>query len=61
MCEKMKVTLKKTEGWTCLVCDELYSENIDGESWIQCLKCKEWAHEKCVNVRKIYICVECKN
>lgn len=33
----------------CLVCTDLYINSLKGESWIQCIKCKLWAHGECTN------------
>ncbi|KAG5897900.1 hypothetical protein JTB14_017755 [Gonioctena quinquepunctata] len=32
----------------CIVCLSPYSESRSGEKWIQCITCKQWAHEECL-------------
>ena len=32
----------------CLVCVEPFSNSRRGEKWVQCTKCRPWAHEACV-------------
>lgn len=34
----------------CLYCEGLYSMDTRGESWIQCISCKLWAHEECSGI-----------
>lgn len=44
----------------CLYCDSLYSMDNRGESWIQCLCCKLWAHEECSGIETdIFFCEFC--
>ncbi|KAG5896631.1 hypothetical protein JTB14_009538 [Gonioctena quinquepunctata] len=31
----------------CLYCNESFSNSKQGEGWIQCGKCLDWAHEGC--------------
>jgi hypothetical protein len=38
---------KKSPDVECFVCDGMFSESTPGEIWIQCNKCKKWAHEDC--------------
>jgi len=33
----------------CLMCGERYSNSCTGESWIQCMACKNWCHEDCTD------------
>ena len=46
----------------CLVCGEFYHDSLPGEQWIQCLECKDWAHEDCANVMnaEYYVCDNCE-
>ncbi|KAB0790292.1 hypothetical protein PPYR_15372 [Photinus pyralis] len=41
----------------CLVCGGTYSGSKD--PWLQCVQCKEWAHEKCANKDPFYVCQNC--
>jgi len=45
-----------TTTYYCLVCGETYEE-----AWIQCEKCKLWAHEACADLShsKYYFCDNC--
>ncbi|KAJ8704634.1 hypothetical protein PYW07_011822 [Mythimna separata] len=46
----------------CLYCESLYSMDNRGESWIQCLCCKLWAHEECSGVETdIFFCEFCSS
>lgn len=45
----------------CLFCDEMFSDNNQGEIWVMCLMCKCWAHEDCAGAEKEqYICDFCR-
>lgn len=46
----------------CLVCADLYFNSKQGETWIQCKKCKLWAHEDCTNqmFTAHYTCENCE-
>ena len=35
------------EDAQCLQCGGYYSDDKKGEQWVKCIKCCEWAHEKC--------------
>ena len=35
------------EEWPCLVCCEAFGRSRPGEKWVQCVDCKQWAHEAC--------------
>ena len=45
----------------CFVCVAAYSDSRPNEKWIQCTACKEWAHEKCINILHSgsFICRNC--
>jgi len=46
---------------TCIFCNTLYSKDIDGEEWIQCMSCEQWAHTECSGVENDYfICDFCQ-
>lgn len=43
----------------CLVCDKIYQEEKEKEDWLQCTKCKMWAHDHCAKSDPFYICINC--
>lgn len=50
------------EGCFCLVCIEDFSKSKPNEKWVQCTKCKSWAHEKCTHGSILfYICLNCNS
>lgn len=59
---KRKKKLETSDEWACLICSEKFSESVEGEGWVQCLVCEEWAHDKCVTLKQsnTYVCDECK-
>ena len=56
---KKSVDLSDEEEWFCLICVEPYSNSKPREKWVQCLTCKEWAHEACTSGGAVYICQHC--
>jgi len=46
----------------CIFCQEPYSKDKNGESWIKCVKCARWAHELCAGVEcwKTFNCEFCR-
>ncbi|KAG5864782.1 hypothetical protein JTB14_011552 [Gonioctena quinquepunctata] len=40
------------EDTECMFRHGLYSEDIQGEQWIRCMKCFKWSHEECANSDK---------
>jgi len=60
---KKKILRKSSsedEEYYCIVCLEAYSDSLPGEKWIQCYKCRNWAHNKCKSGSgAIFICVNC--
>lgn len=50
----------QSENAKCFYCDGLFSEDIRGEQWIQCLSCKRWVHEECAGIDGVtYLCEFC--
>jgi len=44
-----------------LYCEGLFSEDVHGEQWIQCVSCSRWAHEEFAGIETdIFICEFCK-
>ncbi|KAJ4445693.1 hypothetical protein ANN_12378 [Periplaneta americana] len=33
----------------CIYCDGKFSEDTQGEVWIQCISCHDWCHEECAS------------
>ncbi|XP_069678768.1 uncharacterized protein [Periplaneta americana] len=47
----------------CIYCNSLYSGSKYRENWIQCQKCRLWAHTECAGINrraKTYVCELCK-
>lgn len=45
----------------CMFCQELFSEDIQGETWIKCLICGLWAHNDCAGSEiETWVCDFCK-
>lgn len=43
----------------CLVCEERFVSSSG--DWVQCTRCRSWAHEKCIKKSNImfYVCINC--
>lgn len=60
--KKMKVVKKlkgnedSEEESFCICCFEPYSNSRAKEKWVQCLECKNWAHEACTGRELSYVC-----
>ncbi|XP_029347179.1 uncharacterized protein LOC115034416 [Acyrthosiphon pisum] len=55
------VDSEEEEETFCLVCGDTYSNSKNKETWIQCLKCKLWAHENCTDSTKMTAFYKCDN
>jgi hypothetical protein len=42
------------EEWFSLVCSDNYRRSRHNDQWVQCIKCKEWAHLLCTKGRLHY-------
>lgn len=57
---KTKITKNINEkDYFCVCCTEPYSNSKAKEKWVQCLKCKAWAHEACTGGKLSYVCHNC--
>ena len=55
-----KTKKQKEEDAPCLYCSSPFSESRPGEHWVQCQKCKRWAHERCADTRSdSFVCELC--
>lgn len=47
----------------CIMCSKPYSKSKSGEDWIQCLDCKRWAHDRCIqsNNKNSFVCLNCNS
>lgn len=45
----------------CFYCKTFFCDDSNGEVWIQCGCCKQWAHEECAGAegRVFFICEFC--
>lgn len=44
----------------CLFCFTKYKDDGSGEQWVQCLKCRRWAHELCGADDVQFVCTMCQ-
>lgn len=56
---KTSMESSEDESSICLVCGDAYVDSAPNEQWIQCTKCREWAHEKCGRGTLFYVCENC--
>ncbi|XP_045445765.1 uncharacterized protein LOC123653829 [Melitaea cinxia] len=54
-----ELSSSEEEDCYCLVCMSAYSKSRPREKWIQCTKCKIWAHEECTKGYLSYVCHNC--
>lgn len=50
---------EEEEDALCLVCGDKFNDSGPNEVWIQCTKCKDWAHKKCGHGSVFYVCENC--
>ena len=56
---KVSIPNENVPEWFCLICDEKY-EDPPTEDWLQCDRCKHWAHVKCALIEtEVYVCDLC--
>jgi hypothetical protein len=41
---------EQENGALCIYCSEPYGNSIEGEGWIQCSRCRQWAHDACAGI-----------
>lgn len=45
----------------CIFCDGKFSDDVQGETWIQCTRCDLWCHADCADYEYgTYVCDFCK-
>jgi hypothetical protein len=50
----------QTEDVICTYCKVKFSEDVQGEIWVQCVMCEDWCHEECAGVdQDEFICDYC--
>lgn len=51
---------EEDEDCLCIYCLEPYANSKAKEKWVQCTKCKKWAHEDCTKGDvSFFVCVHC--
>lgn len=50
-----------SEDTRCLICDQLWMDDLSDKTWIPCLLCQSWAHEVCSPQNENFICSCCKS
>lgn len=53
------VSSEEEDDALCLVCGDKFDDSAPNEVWIQCTRCKNWAHEKCGRGSLFYVCENC--
>ncbi|KAJ4432731.1 hypothetical protein ANN_21369 [Periplaneta americana] len=46
---KIKLRKNTENDSKCIYCDGKFSEDTQGEVWIQCISCHDWCHEECAS------------
>jgi len=50
----------RTEDVICAYCKGKFSDDVQGEIWVQCVMCEDWCHEECAGAdRDKFICDYC--
>ena len=63
--KRRKLSFSKKKATTagddcrCLVCGDFYHNSASGEEWVQCVRCKQWAHFACTDGSQPYLCDFC--
>lgn len=61
--KKDKKSASSNDDWYCLICFEAYSYSRQGQEWICCIQCEEWAHLDCItdDDEISFICHNCRS
>jgi hypothetical protein len=42
----------QTQDVICTYCKGKFSDDVQGEIWVQCVMCEDWCHEECAGADK---------
>ena len=54
-----KKASKANKDAECVFCLEKFSDNVRGETWVECKGCGDWSHEACGKGDAHYFCPIC--
>jgi len=52
---------EEDEEWPCLICGEPFANSRSKETWVQCLACQQWAHEKSTTGESYFVRPNCES
>lgn len=58
--QKTRKQPKLTDNNVCQSCNKHFKDDAAGESWIQCLSCKDWFHELCQGLMRYEPDFQCR-